>query len=201
MGPLSHLWSRASLLITLSFLRQIPKRRKHFGISQILTFVKDKQILWGPWMCWCHKAGTLYFQSCWDTKIHLLSEAKIKLQFHTFYVLPLAYQWFLHFYKFQKETFCQNSICWILHVLFTLFFKFLNNYRREARFDFSKCKSPWPHEGIAPSHSNEEREQRATKSRGVTHFINCVGSRSCPLEKSVDLIKLPRTLGGGSGRK
>lgn len=44
-------------------------------------------------------------------------------------------------------------------------------------------------------------EQRATKSRGVTHFINCVGSRSCPLEKSADLIKLPRTLGGGSSRK
>lgn len=44
-------------------------------------------------------------------------------------------------------------------------------------------------------------EQRATKCRGVTHFINCVDFSCCPLEKSVDLIKLPCTLRGGSCRK
>lgn len=49
-----------------------------------------------------------------------------------------------------------------------------------------------------PSHSNEKR---GTKSKRVTHVINGVGSSSCPLEKSVDLIKLLLTLGGGSSRK
>lgn len=59
----------------------------------------------------------------------------------SFHVLPLAYKWFLHLCKFLKEKFCQNSTCRILRVLFTLYLKFMNNYRREARFDFSKCKS------------------------------------------------------------
>lgn len=48
--------------------------------------------------------------------------------------------------------------------------------------------------GFVLSHSNEER---GAKSREVTHFINCVGFSTCPLQKSVDVIKLPRTLGGG----
>lgn len=120
----------------------------------------------------------------------------IKLQFWSFHILPLACKWAVCSNKFWKESFCHNSTCWIPHVLFTLYLKFMNNYRREARFDFSKCK--W-----SPPRATQMRkvEQRATKSRGVTHFINCVGSRSCPLEKSADLIKLPRTLEGGSSRK
>lgn len=48
---------------------------------------------------------------------------------------------------------------------------------------------------IVPSHSNEEEgnkeQQRAEESPFFFFFINCVGSRSCPLEKSTDLIKLP----------
>lgn len=48
--------------------------------------------------------------------------------------------------------------------------------------------------GLRRASQMRKGAQRATMSRGVTHFINCVGSRGCPLEKSVDLIKLPRTL-------
>lgn len=107
-----------------------------------------------------------------------------------------------HLYKLLKEKFSQNSARWALCVLFTVYLKFMNNYRRKARFDFSKCKSSWgAARGLCWATQMRRGEQRATKSRGVTHFINCVGFSSCPLEKSVGLIKLLHTLGGGSHRK
>jgi len=103
----------------------------------------------------------------------------------------------------QKETFCQNSTRGFLHVRFTLYLKFMNNYWGEARFDFFERQPKWG--GGGGGDCSEARkwgkgEQRATESRGVIHFINCVGSSSCPFEKPVDLIKSLRKLQGGSSR-
>lgn len=191
MGPLSHLWATASLLITLSFRKKSQREAtileatssvKHWHFRRISRLPEDRgcagATIWHTSISTiiCHWAS--HFRSCYRavhshklTYIHdfyciSFKNLTMKLEFCSFHVLPLAYKWFL--YKFLKGKFCQNSTCWILHVLFTLYLKFMNNYRREARFDFSKCKSrkgPWGDyaEPLKWGKGNKE-QQRAEES-------------------------------------
>lgn len=163
MGPLSHLWATASLIITLSFREKSQREAtileatssvKHWHLRRISRLPEDRGCVGAT--IWHANIYTIDIEPCIHTNKHMImifvafsleifsleiftQNVTMTLQFCSFRGLPLAYKWFLH--KFLKEKFCQNSTCWILHVLFTLYLKFMNNYRREARFDFSKCKS------------------------------------------------------------
>lgn len=152
MGPLSHLWAEASLLITLSFREKSQREAtileatssvKHWHLRRISRLPEDRgcvgATIWHASICANH------FRSCYRAVhshkltlscflLHFYSQnATMKLHFCSFPVLPLAYEWFSLLNKFLKEKFCQNSTCWILHVLFTLYLKFMNNCRKRGQ--------------------------------------------------------------------